>query len=482
MSARTKKASFVILRQEYLEITGGDFCAAKLIEYFIRWTHWKMQTHRTPWFYQPLWRIQEDLLGEHSENIIRRAIALLEELGLIERRHNPGNWQDKTWQYKFNLDRLSDLLRDRNLRNEESCLRSEPLHKIKFMNSDPQQHNAAVEEKTEEVTWEEVAKEVQYWEMEVEQLEVELIDSTDELIPHEDQSSGAALNCVDCEFVVVDCDEVEKQEGGICEQANCLQQRFAIAPAISSQQVVVNGKVESCEDGRAITSVNTTECKSETIPQVVATATIEELITIDSPPVQKVGGRKGFGSGREGAIASANSTQEPETLPKVVVTPKGEGVIAPNSVPQNHSKIDLKPPNNMPFPAPPSTSPLPIVPKKLNQAELDSIEAELKRLNINPDSCMRVVRKYWGNVGGAIARVKEALQQGWCQNATGLFIKSCKEGLKPIKALVDTTITEWFNWAYKNRIVIAMTGGHTAFTPDGVPVSLKQMMELYPMP
>ena len=66
-------------------------------------------------------------------------------------------------------------------------------------------------------------------------------------------------------------------------------------------------------------------------------------------------------------------------------------------------------------------------------------------------------------------------------NPCGLFIKSCKEGLKPIKSLVDTTITEWFNWAYKNRIVIAMTGGHTAFTPDGVPVSLQEMMELYPM-
>ncbi len=161
--------------------------------------------------------------------------------------------------------------------------------------------------------------------------------------------------------------------------------------------------------------------------------------------------------------------------------------IAPNSVPQNHSKIDLKPPNNIPFSA--SVSPLPIVPSKLSQAELDSIEAELKRLNINPDSCMGVVRKYWGNVEGAIAkrcckqfaRVKEALQQGWCQNATGLFIKSCREGSKPIKALLDTSITEWYNWAYKNRIVIAMTGGHMAFTPDGVPVSLQEMMELYPM-
>jgi hypothetical protein len=348
------------------------------------------------------------------------------------------------------------------------------------MNSDPQQHNAAVEEEMPEAKWKEVAKEVQYWEMEVEQLEVELIDSTDELIPHEDQSSGAALNYVDCEFVVVDCDKAENEEEGIFEQANCLQQRFAIAPANFPQEVMVNGKVESSEEGKAIASVNTTKDESEGIPQVVATARMEKPIIVISPPVQKVGDRKGFGV-QERAIASANSTHEPETLPKVIVTPIIEQAIA-NSIPQNHSKSDLKPPNNIPFPTPPSVSPLPIVPKKLSQAELDNIEAELKKLNINPEPCKGVIRKYWGNVQGAIARVKEALQQGWCTNPCGLFIKSCKEGLKPIKALVDTTITEWFNWAYKNRIVIAMTGGHTAFTPDGVPVSLQEMMELYPMP
>jgi len=315
-----------------------------------------------------------------------------------------------------------------------------------------------VEEETEEVTWEEVAKEVQYWEMGVEQLEVELIDGTDELISHEDQSSGAALNYVDCEFIVVDCDEAEKEEVEIFEEV--------IAPSIPPQQVVVNCEAKTSQDGSAnclqqrfaIAPPNTTECKSETIPQVVAAAGIEEPITINSPPVEKVGGSKGFGVQDRAmptageAIASTNSTQEPETLPKVTVAPIVEQAnclqqrfaIAPNNVPQNQSKIDLKPPNNIPFPTPPSVSPFPIVPKKLSQAELDSIEAELKRLNINPESCKGVVRKYWGNVGGAIAkrcckqfaRVKEALQQGWYQNATGLFIKSCKEGLKPIKAAV----------------------------------------------
>jgi len=43
---------------------------------------------------------------------------------------------------------------------------------------------------------------------------------------------------------------------------------------------------------------------------------------------------------------------------------------------------------------------------------------------------------------------------------------------------VDNTINDWYNWAYKNRIVIAITGGHTAFTPDGVPASLQEMKDL----
>ncbi|MFB2767888.1 hypothetical protein ACE1AT_00985 [Pelatocladus sp. BLCC-F211] len=44
---------------------------------------------------------------------------------------------------------------------------------------------------------------------------------------------------------------------------------------------------------------------------------------------------------------------------------------------------------------------------------------------INTQPCLDVVKKYWGNVQGAIARVKQALQQGWCDNPTGLFINSC---------------------------------------------------------
>ena len=57
----------------------------------------------------PFKKIHEDLMGEHSLHVIRAAIAVLEKLGLIEKRHNP-NGQDKTWQYKLNKDTLSSLL------------------------------------------------------------------------------------------------------------------------------------------------------------------------------------------------------------------------------------------------------------------------------------------------------------------------------------------------------------------------------------
>jgi len=93
---------------------------------------------------------------------------------------------------------------------------------------------------------------------------------------------------------------------------------------------------------------------------------------------------------------------------------------------------------------------------------------------------MGVINRFFGNVGGAIARVKEALQQGSCQNPTGLFINSCKKGIKPQKSQVSNEVNEWFTWARKQRIVIGMSG-EVGYTPEGEPVSIREMMELYPM-
>lgn len=117
------KSPLVILRRIYLDIT-GNHCAAKLIEYFKHWREWKVKNHRTDWIYMPLRQIHEDLMGEHSLHVIRAAIALLEKLGFLKRRNNPGNGQDKTYQYQLQVSKLP--LESSERETESPMLRSEP--------------------------------------------------------------------------------------------------------------------------------------------------------------------------------------------------------------------------------------------------------------------------------------------------------------------------------------------------------------------
>lgn len=112
--------------------------------------------------------------------------------------------------------------------------------------------------------------------------------------------------------------------------------------------------------------------------------------------------------------------------------------------------------------------------------EIAEVCNELRRLRINPQPCLGVIKKHWENVTGAIARVKDAIAEGWCDNPTGLFINSCKSGAKG-KNTVTADVSAWFEWAYKQRIVLAMSGG-VVYTPNGEPVDLQQMMKLYPCP
>ena len=104
---------------------------------------------------------------------------------------------------------------------------------------------------------------------------------------------------------------------------------------------------------------------------------------------------------------------------------------------------------------------------------------ELKRLRINPEPCLGVMKKYWDNVQSAIARVKEAINEGWCQNPTGLFINSCKSGEKP-KNTVDARVKAWFEWVRRERLVLAMSGG-VVYTPEGEAVKIGEMMQKYPL-
>lgn len=109
-----RKTAIVILRREVLDLLLNydyeqkqlPYCAAKLIDYCLHWHKWKIANHRTPWFYQPVKHIYEDFMQEHSRHVIREAINLLMQFGYLERRGNPGNGQDRTYQYRLRIKRL----------------------------------------------------------------------------------------------------------------------------------------------------------------------------------------------------------------------------------------------------------------------------------------------------------------------------------------------------------------------------------------
>ena len=117
--------------------------------------------------------------------------------------------------------------------------------------------------------------------------------------------------------------------------------------------------------------------------------------------------------------------------------------------------------------------------EKPAKPEIKEVCAQLKRLRINPDPCLGVIKKYWDNVNNAIARVKEAIHEGWCDNPTGLFINSCKNGEKP-KNTLTSDVSVWFEWARKERIVIAMSEG-VVYTPEGEVVRIEEMMQRCPL-
>lgn len=114
------ESRLVILRREFLVLLNQfktsqkqiSYCAAKLIDYYYHWHNWKVANHRTPWVYQPVKNIYEDLMREHSRHVIRDAIAFLMQLGYLERRGNPGNGQDRTYQYRLCTKRLIQSLKD----------------------------------------------------------------------------------------------------------------------------------------------------------------------------------------------------------------------------------------------------------------------------------------------------------------------------------------------------------------------------------
>lgn len=108
-----------ILRESYLNVINElaphvdkkiRYCAALAIDYHHHWQGWKVEVHRTPWVYQKLKQIHKDFLGMFSLHVVRAAHELLIALKLLERRANPGNGQDKTYQYRLRFDKVKAAL------------------------------------------------------------------------------------------------------------------------------------------------------------------------------------------------------------------------------------------------------------------------------------------------------------------------------------------------------------------------------------
>jgi hypothetical protein len=189
----SKESKLVILRREFLHLCQGNFCAAKLIEYFKNWTSWKIQAQRTPWIYQPLKRIHADLMGEHSLHVIREAIAFLESINVISKRKNPSNKQDKTYQYCLNFNILELSLKNESpefrsesseFRSERSGFNVEQHHRIysleQPLSSDPTDTAVGEGSVFQEVepNWDKLAKETAQWEASQLGIEIAMPNST----------------------------------------------------------------------------------------------------------------------------------------------------------------------------------------------------------------------------------------------------------------------------------------------------------------
>lgn len=111
---------------------------------------------------------------------------------------------------------------------------------------------------------------------------------------------------------------------------------------------------------------------------------------------------------------------------------------------------------------------------------------QLREIPCNPQfrlngEIQRTVKRYWVNEPGAITYLKEALRT-WkgIKSPEAVFVAACKEGRKPEAQQAKSGVVAWFEWARKNRIVIAMSG-EVVYTPQDEAVELLWIMRRCPV-
>ncbi|BAB78215.1 hypothetical protein ACN23B_27600 (plasmid) [Anabaena sp. FACHB-709] len=121
-----------------------------------------------------------------------------------------------------------------------------------------------------------------------------------------------------------------------------------------------------------------------------------------------------------------------------------------------------------------------------SQQEVQEILQQLREIPCTPQfrlngEIQRTVKRYWENVPGAIAYLKEAVRT-WkgVKSPEAVFVAACREGRKPEVQQAKSGAIAWFEWARQKRIVIAMSG-EVVYTADGEAVALAEMMRRYPV-
>ncbi|MBD2681822.1 MULTISPECIES: DUF6262 family protein [Nostoc] len=123
----------------------------------------------------------------------------------------------------------------------------------------------------------------------------------------------------------------------------------------------------------------------------------------------------------------------------------------------------------------------------------NNIKSELNKIGIDLNTTLTKTIKSASEelVLSAIAALKEAMNLGVIERPGGWLNKAIKNGWKPNeKHLPQDKLTrdifkEWFDLAYKQRLVIASTLGDDAqmyvYTPDGVSLPFEVMLTEYPL-
>lgn len=102
-----KSHPFVMVRDEYLFLTGGDACAAALLAVLENWAKSLSKSRAGKWITRSHRLLSEDMLGLYSGKRIASAAKLLVEKGYILANVQPKS----TSEFRLNIGKINEALR-----------------------------------------------------------------------------------------------------------------------------------------------------------------------------------------------------------------------------------------------------------------------------------------------------------------------------------------------------------------------------------